>query len=334
MRTIVIAEAGVNHNGDLELAKRLIDVASESGADYIKFQTLSASRMVTTKAPKARYQTLTTADPESQYEMLRKLELSQNQHVEIISHCRKRNIAFFSTAFDIPSIDLLTSLGQKIFKIPSGEITNLPLLRHIAKKQNPVILSTGMSHLEEIEEALLALEESGTKRLDITVLQCTTSYPTPMPDVNLRAMETIKNRFNVSVGLSDHTPGFEISLAAVALGASIIEKHFTIDRNLPGPDHKASLEPIELKAMITAIRNIETALGDGVKRPMPSELENLPIARKSIVASRRINRGEIFTDDCLTTKRPAEGISPMKWDMIIGTKATKNYELDDAIDET
>lgn len=334
MPTVIIAEAGVNHNGDLELAKKLIDVASESGADYVKFQTLNASRMVTTKAPKARYQTLTTGDSESQYEMLSKLELSENQHLDIISHCRKRNIAFFSTAFDLPSVDLLINLGQKIFKIPSGEITNLPLLRYVAKRQEPVILSTGMSNLEEIKEAVLALEESGMNRRDITILQCTTAYPTPMPDVNLRAMETIRNKFNVSVGLSDHTPGFEISLAAVALGASIIEKHFTIDRDLPGPDHKASLEPAELKAMITGIRNIEMALGDGIKRAMPSEIENLPIARKSIVANRRINQGEIFTEDSITTKRPAEGMSPMNWDLILGKRATKNYEVDDLIDET
>ena len=333
MRTIIIAEAGVNHNGDLDQAKRLIDVAAEAGADYVKFQTLNANRMVTTEAPKARYQTLTTADSESQYEMLRKLELSENQHLEIISHCKKRNIAFFSTAFDIPSMDLLISLGQEIFKIPSGEITNLPLLRHVAKKQKPVILSTGMSNLDEIEEAVLALEASGMHRRDITVLQCTTAYPTPMHDVNLLAMKTIKNKFEVAVGLSDHTLGIEIPIAAVALGASIIEKHFTIDRGLPGPDHQASLEPNELKTMVKAIRNVEMALGDGVKRLMPSEIENLPIARKSIVANRRIEFDEEFTDASLTTKRPAIGISPMKWDSIVGKKATKNYDLDDLIEE-
>ena len=334
MRALIIAEAGVNHNGELELAKKLIDVAAEAGADYVKFQTLNAGRMVTAKASKARYQTLTTDDSESQYEMLRKLQLSENDHKELIIHSRKRNIKFFSTGFDIPSIDLLINLGQELFKIPSGEITNLPLLRHVGKQRKPTILSTGMSNLNEIESAILTLEDSGVNRSDITVLQCTTAYPTPISDVNLRGMLGIKDRFNVSVGFSDHTLGFEIPIAAVALGATIIEKHFTLDRMLPGPDHKASLEPTELREMIKGIRNVESALGDGVKRIMPSEIENLSVARKSIVTKYPIKKGELFSEENLTTKRPGIGVSPIKWDEVLGQSALRDYESDELIDET
>jgi N,N'-diacetyllegionaminate synthase len=331
---MIIAEAGVNHNGDIALAKKLIDIAAESGADFVKFQTLNASRMVTAKAAKARYQILATEEYESQHDMLRKLELTEDNHKELIAHSLQKNIKFFSTGFDIQSIDLLINLGQEIFKIPSGEITNLPLLRHIGRQQKPIILSTGMSSFDEIESALLALEESGVKRNEITVLQCTTAYPTPISDVNLLAMKSIKDRFNVSVGYSDHTLGIEIPIAAVALGATIIEKHFTLDRTLPGPDHKASLEPMELKAMIDGIRNVELAMGNGIKRIMPSEIENLPIARKSIVTKQPIKLGEIFSEVNLTTKRPASGVSPMQWDLILGRKALRHYESDELIDET
>jgi N,N'-diacetyllegionaminate synthase len=334
MSAIIIAEAGVNHNGDISRAKKMIDIAAESGADFVKFQTFKAERMVTAKAAKARYQILNTEESESQQEMLRKFELSENDHVELIAHSSLKGIKFFSTGFDIASIDLLINLGQEIFKIPSGEITNLPLLRHVGRQQKPVILSTGMSNLEEIKSALFVLEESGAERSQITVLQCTTAYPTPMSDVNLRAMQSFKDELKISVGYSDHTLGIEIPIAAVSLGASIIEKHFTLDRTLPGPDHRASLEPEELKKMIKGIRNVEVALGDGIKRLMPSEIENLPIARKSIVTKKTIMLGEDFSEENLTTKRPATGISPMKWDMVLRQKALRNYEADELIDET
>ncbi len=333
MSVTIIAEAGVNHNGDMTIAKKLIDVAAESGADYVKFQTLNAAHMVTAKAAKARYQILNTEETESQQEMLRKFELSENDHMELIAHSSQRGIKFFSTGFDIASIDLLIDLGQEIFKIPSGEITNLPLLRHVGGQRKPIILSTGMSNIEEIKSAVFLLEESGTERNQITVLQCTTSYPTPMRDVNLIAMQSIKDQLKISVGFSDHTLGIEIPIAAVALGASIIEKHFTLDRTLPGPDHKASLEPEELKNMIHAIRNVENALGDGVKRLMPSEIENISIARKSIVAKKTIKIGEDFSEENLTTKRPGTGVSPMKWDVVLRQKALRNYEADELIDE-
>jgi len=329
----IIAEAGVNHNGDIAIAKKLIDIAAESGADYVKFQTLNAAQMVTAKAAKARYQILNTEETETQQEMLRNFELSEHDHMELIAHSSQRGIKFFSTGFDIASIDLLINLGQEIFKIPSGEITNLPLLRHVGRQGKPVILSTGMSNIEEIKSAVFVLEESGTERNQITVLQCTTSYPTPMPDVNLIAMQSIKDELKISVGFSDHTLGIEIPIAAVALGASIIEKHFTLDRTLPGPDHKASLEPEELKNMIHGIRNVENALGDGVKRLMPSEIENISIARKSIVAKKTIKIGENFSEENLTTKRPGTGVSPMKWDVVLRQKALRNYEADELIDE-
>ena len=330
-RTLIIAEAGVNHNGDIDMAKKLIDVAAEAGADFVKFQTFTADSLVTHTAKKADYQKKTTDGNESQLEMLRRLELTPAMHKELIAHCALRNISFFSTGFDIESVDLLVSLGQNQFKIPSGEITNLPYLRHIGQLGKPIIISTGMATLGEIEAAIEVLEQSGTSRANLTVLHCTTEYPTPMVDVNLRAMQSIHKAFGVEVGYSDHTQGFEVAIAAVALGASVIEKHFTLDCNLPGPDHKASLEPHELKAMVAAIRNIEIALGDGIKRLTPCETKNKPIARKSLVASHPIKAGEVFSTQNITAKRPGTGISPMRWDEFMGQIALKEYDEDDLI---
>jgi N,N'-diacetyllegionaminate synthase len=334
MKTLIIAEAGVNHNGDINMAKKLIDIAAKAGADLVKFQTFNADRLVTHGAAKADYQILATNNSESQHGMLRKLELTESMHHELIAHCTSQNIGFFSTGFDVESINLLVGLGQELFKIPSGEITNLPYLQHIGKLKKTVILSTGMSNMEEIEAAINVLEKSGTNRSKITVLHCTTAYPVPMSDVNLRAMQSIQNKFNVAVGYSDHTLGVEIPIAAVALGATVIEKHFTTDRPQPGPDHKASLEPLELKSMIDGIRNVEKALGDGIKRLMPSEITNLPIARKSIVASQPIKAGVLFTEDNLTAKRPGTGISPMDWSKLIGRTAIRDYLADELIDES
>jgi len=334
MKTLIIAEAGVNHNGDIELAKQLIDIAADCGADYVKFQTFNADSLVTQDASKAAYQILAADETESQYEMLRKLQLTRNAHQKLIAHSASQNIGFFSTGFDIESINMLAELGQEFFKIPSGEITNLPYLRHIGQFNKTIILSTGMSSMVEIDAAINALEKSGTPREKITILHCTTSYPVPITEVNLRAMQTIHNTFNVSVGYSDHTLGIEVPIAAVALGATVIEKHFTTDKNLTGPDHKASLEPEELRSMITGIRNIEKALGDGIKRLMPSEYGNRDVARKSIVASRHISRGEHFCEENLTTKRPGTGISPMRWDEIIKRKSNREYNADELIDET
>jgi N,N'-diacetyllegionaminate synthase len=331
IKTLIIAEAGVNHNGDLDLAKQLINAAADAGADLVKFQTFNANRQVTRTSKKADYQTQTTSSTESQHAMLRRLELTEEMHHQLIAHCLTQNIGFLSTGFDIESVDLLVSLGQECFKIPSGEITNLPYLRHIGQLGKTVILSTGMATLGEIEAAIEVLEQTGTPRVKVTVLHCTTEYPTPMNEVNLRAMQSIHAAFDVAVGYSDHTEGIEIAIAAVAMGASVIEKHFTLDRNLPGPDHQASLDPEELKAMITAIRNIEVALGDGIKRLTPSEARNRPVARKSLVASRPIKMGEIFTTENLTTKRPGTGISPMRWDELVGQASQKNYNEDDLI---
>lgn len=330
-RTLIIAEAGVNHNGDLNLAKRLIDAAAEAGADIVKFQTFSADRLVTRNAKKADYQNQTTDRTETQHEMLSRLELSAGMHKELIAHCMARNIGFFSTGFDIESVDFLVSLGQDHFKIPSGEITNLPYLRHIGQFGKAVILSTGMASMGEIEAAIDVLEQAGTPRANMTVLHCTTEYPTPMNEVNLRAMQSIHAAFGVAVGYSDHTSGIEVAIAATALGACVIEKHFTLDRNLPGPDHKASLEPEELKAMVAAIRNIEIALGDGIKRLTPSEAGNKPIARKSLVASQAIKAGEVFSARNITVKRPGTGISPMRWDEVMGQVALKDYREDEPI---
>lgn len=333
MRVLIIAEAGVNHNGDIDIAKKLIDVAADAGADLVKFQTFNADRLVTESASKADYQKLAADNTESQQAMLRKLELTEVMHHELIAYCELRGIGFFSTGFDIESINILVSFGQEIFKIPSGEITNLPYLRHIGKLGKKVILSTGMSSMDEIESAINALEESGTPRARITVLHCTTAYPPPMTDVNLHAMQSIRNKFGVDVGYSDHTLGIEISLAAVALGATVIEKHITLDRTLPGPDHKASLEPKELRSMIDGIRNIEEALGDGIKRLTPCEVSNRDVARKSIVARLPISAGQVLNEENLTTKRPGTGISPMEWSNLLGKKAHRDYSVDELIDE-
>jgi N,N'-diacetyllegionaminate synthase len=331
-RVLVIAEAGVNHNGDLALAKRLIDVAAVAGADLVKFQTFNADRLVTAAARKADYQIQATGNGESQHEMLRRLELTPEMHKELIAHCAARRIGFFSTGFDIESNDFLASLGQDHFKIPSGEITNLPYLRHIGQFGKAVILSSGMASLGEIEMAIDVLEPAGTPRSNITVLHCTTEYPTPMAEVNLRAMQSIASALGVAVGYSDHTTGIEVAVAAVALGARVIEKHFTLDRDLPGPDHKASLEPDELKAMVTAIRNIEIALGDGIKRLTASETRNKSMARKSIVAAAGIRKGELFSTENLTAKRPGTGVSPMRWDEVIGRTAQRDFAADELIE--
>ena len=331
-RTLIIAEAGVNHNGDLGLAKQLIDTAADAGADLVKFQTFNASRQVTQVAKKAEYQTQTTDSMESQHDMLQRLELTTAMHHELIAHCIKRKIGFFSTGFDIESVDLLLGLGQDHFKIPSGEITNLPYLRHIGQLCKNTILSTGMATLADIEAAIDVLERAGTPRTMITVLHCTTEYPTPMAEVNLSAMKSIQAAFGVAVGYSDHTQGIEVAIAAVAMGATLIEKHFTLDRKLPGPDHKASLEPVELKLMVAAIRNIEVALGDGIKRPTPSETRNKPVARKSLVASQAIRAGEVFNEKNVTAKRPGTGISPMRWDEVIGCLATRDFAADELIE--
>jgi N,N'-diacetyllegionaminate synthase len=332
MKTLIIAEAGVNHNGDIEMAKKLVDVAADAGADLVKFQTFNADRLVTRSAPKAKYQLLARESTETQHAMLQKLELDEAGHQALIAHCASRDIRFFSTGFDIQSINLLVGFGQELFKIPSGEITNLPYLRHIGQLGKAVILSTGMSDMDEIAAAIKVLEVSGTSRDKISVLHCTSAYPAPMHDVNLRALQSIQNAFDVAVGYSDHTIGIEIPIAAVALGATIIEKHFTINRNLPGPDHKVSLEPNELKSMISGIRNIELALGDGMKRPMPSELDNRSIVRKSIMASQNIKLGEDDTHENLTTKRPGTGVSPMRWDEYLGQKASRGYTEDELIE--
>lgn len=333
MKTLIIAEAGVNHNGDMSLAKELIAAAAEAGADLVKFQTFIAANIISRSAPKAEYQKGATDPQESQQEMVRKLELTRENHLELIAECQKQGIGFFSTAFDKDSIDLLEELGgADVVKVPSGELTNLPYLRYLTRHGKHVLLSTGMADLGEIEAAINVVEQAGTPRDKITVLHCTTEYPTPMEDVNLRAMVNIGKAFGVSVGYSDHTPGIEVPIAAVALGATVIEKHFTLDRTLPGPDHRASLEPDELKAMVQGIRNIEKALGDGIKRPSPSELKNKPIARKSLVAARPIKAGEAFSEDNLMAKRPGTGISPMQWDEVIGRTAPRDFSEDELIE--
>ena len=329
---IIIAEAGVNHNGSIELAKKLIDIAAEGGADFVKFQTFKAETLVTQTADKAEYQKEITNTDESQFEMIKKLELDRKTHEELIDYCKQRDIQFLSTAFDHDSIDLLDELNIPLFKIPSGEITNLPYLRHIGHMGKPIIMSTGMSTLEEVIVALNILLEVGAKKEQITILHCNTEYPTPMEDVNLKAIITVRDELGVSVGYSDHTLGIEVSVAAVAMGATVIEKHFTLDRNMPGPDHAASLEPHELKEMVSAIRNIEKAMGNGMKKPSPSEIKNIPIARKSIVAKKSIKKGEKFSENNLTLKRPGTGISPMEWDTVISQKAKEDFNKDDLID--
>lgn len=329
--TLIIAEAGVNHNGSLEMAMQLIEKAAEAGVDYVKFQTFKSEKLVSRHATKAEYQKANTEGEDSQLKMLQQLELSVDDHLRLIEHCNHCGIKFLSTAFDLDSIDFLDSLNLDLWKIPSGEITNLPYLRRIAQKGNRVIMSTGMCEPEDIEAALNVLTTNGTPIENITLLHCNTEYPTPWNDVNLRAMHDIATRFNVPVGYSDHTKGIEVPIAAVALGATVIEKHFTLDNNLPGPDHKASLEPQQLKAMVDAIRHIEQALGNGVKQISESERKNITIARKSIVAATEIKEGELFTEENLTVKRPGGGISPMKWDEVIGTTASRNYLPDELI---
>ncbi|WP_109694973.1 N-acetylneuraminate synthase [Chitinophaga deserti] len=331
-KTIIIAEAGVNHNGDLEKAKQLIDAAAAAKVEYVKFQTFKASKLVTKQASKAEYQIKAEAgESNSQLEMLRKLELDESAHHELIAYCKSKNIEFLSTPFDLDSIELLVSLGITLGKIPSGEITNLPYLRAMARAFPQLILSTGMATLDEIGEAVSALIEAGAKKENLTILHCNTEYPTPMKDVNLLAMLQIRERFGVATGYSDHTLGTEIPIAAVALGATVIEKHFTLDRNLPGPDHKASLEPVELAYMSSCIRNIEAALGQADKKPSPSEIKNMAAARKSIVAARNIKKGEKFDANNLTVKRPGTGISPMKWDEVVGKTAVMDFEADEII---
>ena len=331
--TIIIAEAGVNHNGSIELAKQLVDKAVEAGADYIKFQTFKAANLVTKNARQAEYQkkNLGSGD-DTQYQMLKKLELSQEEHLELIDHCQQRGIHFFSTAFDFDSIEFLDSLHLNLWKIPSGEITNYPYIKQIAQKQGDVILSTGMSTAEDIQNAVDVLLKWGKVKEQITILHCNTEYPTPFEDVNLLAIQTIAKRFGTKVGYSDHTRGIEVPIAAVALGATVIEKHFTLDRNMPGPDHKASLEPDELKAMVSAIRNIEKALGSSEKKVTDSERKNIAIARKSIVAAKDIKKGEILTEENITVKRPGSGISPMRWEEVLGTKAIRDFQEDEIIE--
>ena len=331
MSVFIIAEAGVNHNGSLDFAKKLVDVACSAGADAVKFQTFKATNLVTKYSQKADYQKETTSNRETQFEMLKKLELNKKEHEELISYCNKKNIIFLSSPFDHESIDLLNDLGLEIFKIPSGEITNLPYLRYIGKLNKKIILSTGMSNKEEVKNALDVLINSGTKKNDIIVLHANTEYPTPMKDVNLRAMVLIGKELDVKFGYSDHTLGIEVGIAAVAMGATCIEKHFTLDKNMKGPDHKASLEPDQLKEMVRAIRNIEIALGDGIKKPSQSEIPNIDIVRKSIVAKTTIKKGDVLNENNLTIKRPGIGLSPMRWDEIINTKAKKDYQEDELI---
>ena len=332
MSVLVIAEAGVNHNGDPALAGQLVAVAAEAGADLVKFQTFAADRLVTAYAGKAGYQRDSATAGESQQAMLRRLELTRAAHEELIAASARHGIGFLSTPFDLESIELLVELGIRLFKVPSGEITNLPYLRRIGSFGKPVILSTGMASLAEIEDALNTLERSGTPLGRITVLHCTTDYPTAMADVNLRAMLTIRDAFGVQVGYSDHTPGIEVAIAAVALGAVVIEKHVTLDRTLPGPDHKASLEPGELRLMVAAIRNVERALGSPHKRPTDIELQNRAVARKSLVAARAIRAGEAFNESNLAVKRPGTGVSPMRWDDVLGRIAGRDFAPDELIE--
>lgn len=329
-RVKIIAEAGVNHNGNIIIAKKMIDFAKEAGVDYIKFQTFIPENLVSKYAKKAEYQKITTASDESQLQMLRKLMLSKNEFIELSDYCKATSIGFISTPFDLESVDFLNSFNMDFWKVPSGEITNLPYLVEIAKTGKPIILSTGMSDLDEIDAALNVLHSNGAGK--ITLLHCNTQYPTPMEDVNLNAMLTLKDRYNCDVGYSDHTLGIEVPIAAVGLGATVIEKHFTLSSNMKGPDHKASLEPKEFKSMVSAIRNIEKALGTGNKVASPSETENKDIARKSIVASRMIKKGEVFSKDNITTKRPGSGISPMRWYNVIGAVAKRDFQEDELIE--
>ncbi|MFA5240440.1 MAG: N-acetylneuraminate synthase [Phycisphaerae bacterium] len=330
-KVFIIAEAGVNHNGSLWIAKKMVDAAVNAGADAIKFQTFDAESLATKNAPKAVYQKKFTGKKESQLEMLKKLQLDLNAHRELIRHCQAKKIIFLSSPFDLESIDLLAGLGLRIFKIPSGEITNLPYLRKIGSLRGKILMSTGMANLKEIKDALRVLIKSGTSKKNITVLHCNTEYPTPFKDVNLSALTFIKDKLGVQVGYSDHTLGLEVAIASVALSASVVEKHFTLSRKMKGPDQKASLEPQELRAMVWAIRNVETALGNGIKKLSDSETKNISIVRKSIVALREIKKQEIFSETNLTVKRPGTGLSPMLWDKILGKKAKCDFLKDEKI---
>lgn len=333
MKTLIIAEAGVNHNGDMDIAEELIIKAAECGADLIKFQSFVAEKMTSKSADKAAYQNASSDTGSNQFEMLNKLQLTREQHVHLLNKCNKQGIGFFSSAFDLDSIEMLENLNfSNIIKVPSGELTNLPYLRKIARARKQVLLSTGLCTLGDIESAINILEEAGTSRNKITILQCTTDYPAAIEDVNLQAMLNMKATFGTQIGYSDHTLGIEVPIAAVALGATVIEKHFTLDRNLLGPDHKASLEPEDFTTMVKAIRNIERALGDGIKRPSQSELTNLVAVRKSIVAQENIKVGEVFSEKNLTTKRPGSGISPMCWEQILGRRAMRDFAKDEMIE--
>ena len=331
MKTLIIAEAGVNHNGNFELAKQLVDKAVEGGADIVKFQTCKAENVISRYADKAEYQKVTTGEADSQLEMVRKLMLTYEEYGKLKEYCEEKGIEFLSTAFDLPSVDYLHSIGMRRWKIPSGEITNLPLLIKIAKLGEPIIMSTGMSELSEVADAIKVLKENGAG--EITILHCTTEYPAPYEDVNLKAIDTMKETFGLPVGYSDHTKGLEIPVAAVARGACVIEKHFTLDRNMEGPDHKASIEPNELKQMVDMIRHVEVAIGDGIKKVSPSELKNQDIARKSIIAKAAIKAGDVFTEENITTKRPGSGINPMKWFDLLGKTAKHDYQEDYLIEE-
>lgn len=331
-KCIIIAEAGVNHNGNLELAQKMVSVARECGADYVKFQTAVPELVISTIAPKAEYQEETTGKQESQLEMCRAIHLPLSDYKGLAELCRSQGIGFMSTPFDLVSIDCLEPLGMDYWKIPSGEITNLPYLRKIARIGGKIILSTGMSTLDEVEQALRVLEENGMPRKDVILLHCTTQYPAPYPSVNLRAMDALRTLGAGGVGYSDHTKGIEVSVAAAAMGACVIEKHFTLDKNLPGPDHRASLDPAELKALVDAVRNVEAAMGNGIKDVADAERPNIAVARKSIVAARDIRAGEVFTEENITVKRPGNGISPMLWDTVIGQTAKRDFDADSLIE--
>lgn len=329
-RTLIIAEAGVNHNGDINIAKKLVDAAADAGVDYVKFQTFKADKLVNKDAKQADYQIENTGVVESQYQMLKRLELTDENHHILIDYCDKKGVKFLSTAFDFESIEFLKD-KLDFYKIPSGEITNLPYLIKVAKLKLPIVMSTGMANMQEVKEALAVLIAHGINKEDVTILHCNTEYPTPMKDVNLLAMKTIEKELGVEIGYSDHTLGIEIPIAAVTLGATVIEKHFTIDKTMEGPDHKASLEPNELKAMVAGIRAIELAMGNGIKTPSESEQKNIKIARKSIVALTDIKEGEVFNESNITVKRPGTGISPMKWNEVLGSRASRNYKADELL---
>lgn len=326
----IIAEAGVNHNGSIDMARELIDKAVWAGADAVKFQSFRAKSLMTREAPKAAYQKQTTGE-ESQYEMIQRLELTPESHVILKEYAHKKGIEFMSTPFDQESIDLLAEIGVKRYKVGSGDLTNIPYIRYLASKKRPIILSTGMADMDEVEQVIQAIQRTGFPMDQLTLLHATTEYPAPFDEVNLQAMVRMRQTFKLETGYSDHTRGIEVPIAAVALGATVIEKHFTLDRDLDGPDHKASLEPEELKSMVQAIRNIEKAQGDGIKKPSPSELKNREAARKSLVAAKKIKKGEVFSPKNLCVKRPGSGISPLRWDDFVGRPAPKNYEKDELI---